>query len=55
MKTIVERVYWDVIKNPKLYPTAWIKSTGLPYWIGLLEQYPEVKKIIDLYESMIKD
>lgn len=54
MKNIVDRVYCDVIKNPIEYPLDWIRREGLPYWIGMIDKYPECQKMVDLYTKMIK-
>ena len=54
MKSIVERVYDDVVENPNAYPLDWIRAEGLPYWIEMTEKHPECQKMVDLYSQMIE-
>lgn len=54
MKSIVERVYDDVVENPNAYPLDWIRAEGLPYWLEMTEKHPECQKMVDLYTQMIE-
>jgi hypothetical protein len=44
----IDRIYYDVVENPKSYSLSFIKATALPYAIEMKYQ-----KLIDLYGSML--
>lgn len=53
MNSIIDRVYYDVIKHPHEYPVDWIEREGLPYWKMEVVKHPYAQKMVDLYEKII--
>lgn len=46
-------LYWNIVENPHVYSTYFIKSSGLPFMLEQQEKGVFVAPIINLYTELL--